>query len=160
MAHREELYLAWLFLAGLPLIYVLDFVFKCLFGTRRRRKYRRVRRKGISALKSMSWQDFEHYCAEYFLEQGYKVKMMGLGGADGGMDLLLKKGGKTTLVQCKHWKSKVGVMTVREMYGVMYAHQFDAVAIVALTGFTKDARSWVGNKPIKLIAGQDIVDKR
>ncbi|MHD0644621.1 restriction endonuclease [Pseudomonas aeruginosa] len=157
MSSQDKIYLAWIVLAGLPGLYIIDFVLKCLFGTKRSRKYRKVKKRGFSALKALSWQEFEHFCAEYFTRQGYRVKMMGLGGADGGMDLLLKKNGKTTLVQCKHWKQRVGVTTVREMYGVMHAHNFDAVFIVALNGFTKDATGWVGSKPIKLISGPTLM---
>ena len=44
------------------------------------------------------------------------------GGADGGVDLVLSKTGERILVQCKNWKSsKVGVSTVRELFGVVTA---------------------------------------
>lgn len=123
----------------------------------RRKAYEKVRQGGIAALKAMSWQDFERFCGLHFENQGYKVKLCGLGGADGGIDLLLSKRGKTTLVQCKHWKQRVSVMTVREMYGIMHANKYHAVIIVALTGYTREAQQWAAGKPILLLAGKDLV---
>ena len=39
-------------------------------------------------------------------------------GADGGIDLVLRKGSERFLVQCKQWRAyKVGVNVVRELYG-------------------------------------------
>ena len=53
---------------------------------------------------------------------GYRVTEIGGGGADGGVDLMLTKGGEKFLVQCKQWKAyKIGVDVVRELYGVMAA---------------------------------------
>jgi restriction system protein len=50
------------------------------------------------------------------------VAEIGGGGADGGVDLVLtkpgKSGGEKFLVQCKQWRAyKVGVDVVRELYG-------------------------------------------
>ena len=142
----------------LPSMLVLDLLITSYLKRRRKIAFEKLRKRGISYLKTMSWQDFERFCALHFTSEGYKVQMCGLGGADGGMYLLLKKGRKTTLVQCKHWKSKVSVTTVREMFGVMHAHKFDDVIIVALSGFTREAQQWIGNKPILLMSGEDMIN--
>ena len=43
-------------------------------------------------------------------------------GAYGGIDLVLVKDGERIPVQCNNWRSsKVGVSTVRELFGVMTA---------------------------------------
>ncbi|WP_408601247.1 restriction endonuclease [Pseudomonas sp. PLMAX] len=153
----QEFNVGMLALLIFPLVLILDFILGRLIRNRRRNAFEKLKKKGIGYLKSMSWQDFERFCALHFKAEGYKVEMCGLGGADGGMDLLLRKRWKTTLVQCKHWKAKVGVTTVREMFGVMHAHKFDNVIIVALSGYTKEAENWVGNKPIKLLSGPDLL---
>lgn len=153
----EPILVAKALVIGIPSLYVISFIHSCLFGSKHKRRYKKTRSKGLSALKRMSWQDFEHFCAEHFRANGYTVKMMGLGGADGGMDLVLKKRGKRTLVQCKHWKGRVGVTIVREMYGVMCADNFASVYIVALSGFTKEAHNWAKGKPIQLIGGLDML---
>lgn len=72
-----------------------------------------------SVLNNMSWQEFEALVGEAFRHKGYVVTETGGGGADGGVDLILRKGGENFLVQCKQWKAyKVGVDVVRELYGV------------------------------------------
>lgn len=38
------------------------------------------------------------------LRCGYAVEETGLGGADGGIDLVLRHGGRRILVQCKQWR--------------------------------------------------------
>jgi hypothetical protein len=77
---------------------------------------------GAQAIDGMSWQDFERLIGEAFRRRGYAVAATGGGGADGGVELMLTKGGEKSLVQCKHWRAQqVGVTVVRELYGVMAA---------------------------------------
>lgn len=140
-----------------PALILCDMVIHWMTKKTRRKAYEKVRQGGIAALKRMSWQDFERFCGLHFENKGFKVQLCGLGGADGGIDLLLRKRGKTTMVQCKHWKGKVSVMTVREMFGIMHANRYDAVIIVALTGFTREAQQWAAGKPISLLSGTDLV---
>lgn len=106
----------------------------------------------------MSWQQFEQLAGEAFRRQGYAVEETDLGGADGGIDLILCKNGKTTLVQCKQWQNwQVGVKVVREMLGVLVHERADAVKIVALGDYTPDARRFAQGKPIELIHGDELI---
>lgn len=53
-------------------------------------------------------------------------------GADGGVDLRLRKDGKKAYVQCKHWKKRsVGVKVVRELYGIVMAKKADQGIVVS-----------------------------
>lgn len=141
-----------------PLLLFIEPGIDLVFGRRKGRGlYRRAQKKGISAISAMSWQQFERLCAGYFTAKGYRVQLCGQGGADGGQDLVLRRSGKKTLVQCKHWKSRVGVSIVREMYGVMTAEQFDQVIIVGTSGFTKEAWSWAKGKPIHLMDANNLI---
>ena len=93
------------------------------------------------ALDDMSWQAFEALVGEAFRRKGYTVAETGGGGADGGIDLVLKKEGETFLVQCKQWKAtKVSVSTVRELYGVMAANGAAGGFVVTSGVFTDNAR--------------------
>lgn len=146
------------FIGLAPLLLLIEPGIDLMFGRKRsKRLYKRTRHRGIDYLKSLSWQDFEHVCAGYFSKQGYHVELNGLGGADGGMDLVLRRQGKKYLVQCKHWKGRVGVGVVREMYGVMHAEQFNGVFVVGLSGFTKEAWNWIKGKPISLMDGRSLI---
>lgn len=114
----------------------------------------RAQSDGLSALL---WQQFELLVGAIFREKGYQVEERGLGGPDGGVDLVLRKGGEKYFVQCKHWRSlKVGVPVARELYGAMAAE--GAVGgFVATTGqFTADAKRFVEGRNIGLIDGQQL----
>lgn len=104
------------------------------------------------ALESMSWSEFEGLTAEVFRRKGYTVIERGGNGPDGGVDLALRIGQDKYLVQCKQWKTmKVGVATVRELYGVMAAEGAVGGFVVASGAFTDDARSFADGRSIKLV---------
>lgn len=103
------------------------------------------------ALEKMSWREFEGLVAETFRRQGYRVVERGGDGPDGGVDVELHMGSDKYLVQCKQWKSqKVGVATVRELYGVMTAKRAVGAFVVASGTFTDEAKSFADGRAIKL----------
>ena len=107
------------------------------------------------ALNDMSWQKFEALVGEAFRRKGYSVTERGGGGADGGIDLALKKGGEIFLVQCKQWRAlKVGVSIVRELYGVMAAKGATGGFVVTSGVFTDEAHAFVRGKNIELMDGK------
>jgi len=86
------------------------------------------------------------------------VEETGGGGADGGIDLLLRRKGQKVIVQCKQWKTfKVGVKIVREMYGIMTAERADRVIIVASGIYTPDTMDFARGKPIDFVNGKALV---
>jgi len=144
--------LGWILLVGCWIAALLSFI------GRSRRRQLLDRQTSIDSLRQMSWRQFEQLAGEAFRRQGYAVEETGLGGADGGIDLILRKDGKTTLVQCKQWQNwQVGVKVVREMYGLLMHHQAAAVKIVALGDYTSEARRFAQGKPIELIHGGELI---
>ena len=128
------------------------------FLGRHKRKHLLETQTGLDSLRAMNWQEFEMLVGEAFRRQGYRIEETGLGGADGGVDLLMRKHGRTTLVQCKQWRSqRVDVKVVREMYGLLAHHGADAVKIVAVGDFTPDAQRFAQGKPIELIHGESLL---
>ncbi len=110
---------------------------------------------GHGALNDMSWQQFEALVGEAFRRKGYSVAEKGGGGADGGIDLVLKKQGETFLVQCKQWRAiKVGVNIVRELYGVMAARGATGGFVVTSGVFTEEARAFAKGTNIELMDGK------
>jgi len=139
---------AWLALAACTFAALLSFL--------RARQRRRLldSRTGLDSIAALGWRDFERLVGEAFRRQRYRVEETGLGGADGGIDLILSRGGRRTLVQCKQWRRRqVPVNVVREMYGLLAHHGAHAVRIAALGGFTRDAARFAAGKPIELIDG-------
>jgi restriction system protein len=107
---------------------------------------------------AMSWQEFEQLIGECFRRHGFRISETGQGGADGGVDLLLRRGSEKVLVQCKQWKtSSVGAPVVREMFGLMTHHSADRVKIVCCGKFTREAVAFAAGKPIDLVGGEALL---
>ncbi len=113
--------------------------------------------QSTNALDGMSWREFEMLVGEAFRLNGYSVVETGGGGADGGIDLVLSKGNEKFLVQCKQWKAyRVGVVVVRELYGVMAAKGAAGGFVVTSGRFTEDAKAFVEGRNLKLLDGETL----
>lgn len=112
------------------------------------------RSTAADALEGMTWREFEVLVGEGFRQRGYAVTETGGGGADGGIDLVLRKDGDKFLVQCKQWKAfKVGVTVVRELYGVMAAKGAAGGFVVTSGKFTSEAVEFSQGRNIRLVDG-------
>ena len=104
------------------------------------------------ALSTMSWKQFEGVVVEAFRRKGYSVTPSGSGGAEGGADLTMKRGGGLFLVQCKQWRAiRVGVNIVRELYGEMAARGATGGFVVTSGVFTDEACAFARGKNIELM---------
>jgi len=113
----------------------------------------------LESIRAMSWQEFELLVGEAFRRKGFDVKENGGGGADGGIDLILSKNGKKSIVQCKRWKAfSISVPLVRELYGVMTAERANDCIFVSSGNYTAEARLFAEDKPIWLIDGSELLD--
>lgn len=111
----------------------------------------------IESIRDLSWQEFEWLVGEAYRRQGFLVEETGGGGADGGVDLRLRRRDEFVLVQCKQWKSwKVGVKVVRELFGVMTAERATSAVVVTCGRFTQDALRFADGKPLALINGDGL----
>lgn len=115
--------------------------------------------RNLNTIKALDWREFENLVAEAYRRLGYSVELTGGGGADGGVDLILRRTGELILVQCKQWRSNsIGASVVREMAGLMLHHKATSVKVVCVGRFTKDATAFVAGKPIELVGGTALVD--
>lgn len=139
----------------LPLICLCGAALSAIGRAKRRRLLADVAQNPTTgALDEMTWSEFELLVGEAFRRKGYAVTETGGGGADGGVDLVLSKGGERHFVQCKQWKAfKVGVTTVRELYGVMAARGAAGGYVVTSGQFTADAKEFAAGRNISLIDG-------
>lgn len=116
------------------------------------------KQRDLNTLNQLDWKEFEQIVGEAFRRKGYFVLENPGAGADGGVDLRLRKNGKKIYVQCKNWKSsKVGVNIVRELFGVMKDKNADEGIVVTFGSYTPDAKAFVKNKPIQLIGGGALI---
>ena len=75
------------------------------------------------------------------------------------MDLVLRKDGRRSLVQCKQWKVfSVGRPVLQQMFGIMTAKSADEAIIVTSGRFTDEARAFARGKPIQLLDGPDLLE--
>lgn len=153
MVHGVGTLLAGIFQYLLPLVFLLG----SFISFRRRRRQQELHKQvgsdpAPNALEKINWRDFEGLVAECFRQQGYRVVERGGDGPDGGVDLELYMASDKYLVQCKQWKtSKVGVATVRELYGVMTAERAIGGFVVTSGAFTDDAKAFAEGRSIKLV---------
>lgn len=113
-----------------------------------------VNSESDSSLRNINWREFEILVGELFRRCGYTISETGGSGADGGVDLKLRKGSEIFLVQCKQWRAyKVSVNVVRELYGVMAAEGAAGGFVVTSGVFTSDAKAFASDKSIELIDG-------
>jgi restriction system protein len=124
-----------------------------------RKRHRLVdEQTNLDQLRQTPWKDFEYLVAEAYRRQGYQVEYSLGRGADGGVDLTMRKDGLTSLVQCKQWKVfSVGAPVVREMFGLMTAERAGQAIIVTTGNFTRDARDFAAGKPIRLVDGPQLL---
>ncbi len=135
-------------------------------GTKALATYRRAR--DFSAL---TWQDFEHLLSAVFEKDGFKVVVNGTsgtnrnalggrrrGGGDGGVDLVMRRAGTLHIVSAKHWKGRVGVKEVRDLFATVIHHKADRGWLVAVGGFTAEAWDFVKGKPINLVNGSRLTE--
>ena len=105
---------------------------------------------------SLSGVQFEQELGALFRQLDYRVEPTPASG-DQGVDLILKKDGRTTIVQCKRYKSPVGPQVARELLGSMVAFRANDAILACTGGFTKGVREFVRDRPIRLISVEDLV---
>jgi len=145
-------------------LYAVGRVGRYYFRRLSRRRWA-AQQRSIRHLNRITWQEFELLTAEMFRRYGYRVTVTGGGGADNGVDLLLFKNGRRTVVQIKQYKhkarksdgkmipKKIGVKAIREAVGVARDHNTDSVCFVALGGFGPKAIEYAKRNRILLIDG-------
>jgi len=133
-------------------------IFRFFTASPAKRSLRRYRTQ--KRLKKLSWEAFETLCANFFKVQGWKVKENEVKGADGGVDLWMKKRGIRAIVQCKKYEdARVTIKVIREMYGLMYEYDVDKAFVLTTSEFTKECYRFVEDKNIELLNGEQLAKK-
>jgi len=144
------------FFGGMAAVLILMTGLKAAISKwQRRRLY--DQQTGIESVRNLSWSQFELLIGEAYRRLGYQVTENGGGGADGGIDLVLRGHGRTTIVQCKQWKVyKVGVKPIRELLGVLVSGEAHGAIFVTSGVYTREARDFARGKPIELVDGEQL----
>jgi len=111
--------------------------------------------------RSLSGHEFEKQLYDLFKLRGYDVRLTGLHGADGGIDMVVKAGPKTIIVQCKAHRHYLSAGPVRELYGTLLherEHRDVTEAwLISASGFFRGAKDFASGKPIRLLTIHDIL---
>ncbi len=143
-------------IAWMSVFFFIPALMSAFRSARKRRQF--DRQSGIESIRALSWKQFEELLGEAYRRQGYTVFENSGKGADGGIDLTIKRAGETYLVQNKHWKTyKVSVKIVREMLGLVTAHGATGAIVVTSGAFTKEAIDFAAAQRIELVDGDDLV---
>lgn len=106
--------------------------------------------------RSLNGIDFEKEVGRLYQRLGFQVSMTPTTG-DGGVDLLLRKDGRLTVVQCKAHQKKVPIGVARELAAAMRDFKADAAIIACLEGVTKPVRDYIQDKPIHIVDLDDLI---
>src|SRR5271167_370815 len=109
--------------------------------------------------KSLDGREFEIEVARLLEGKGYVVEHRGRAG-DQGVDIVLRTGDQTIVVQCKAHTNCVGPAAVRDLYGTLVHSQATEAWLVATSGFQPGAKSFARGKRIRLMTIADLLGNR
>ena len=102
----------------------------------------------------IEWRRFEAVVETLFQQAGFETKTQSHG-ADQGIDVWLYSknapGKAVGIVQCKHWTKRVGVDKIRELRGVMAAHDIRRGQFATTSTFTTDAVEFAKANAVNLL---------
>lgn len=124
----------------------------------RRKAEEEEKRKQVEWWQSLDGHRFELELAELLRKRGFDVELTSPSG-DQGVDLFLKRSGRTVVVQCKAHADYVSPGVVRDLYGTMIHFKADEAWLVTTSGFHKGAKSFAESKPIRLITIAELLEQ-
>ncbi|MDF9761604.1 hypothetical protein OKW24_003377 [Peribacillus simplex] len=112
----------------------------------------------LDNLKTMPHRDFEYYIADLFSSKGYEATVTSASG-DGGKDIILRKDGYTSIVECKRYTTKkIGRPEIQKFHSALIDIHANEGFYVTTSSFANTAVKYVANKPINLIDGQQLIN--
>jgi restriction system protein len=117
----------------------------------------KLRTHKIDFLLRLTPGEFEEIVGNMYSKFGYSVERTPMTN-DFGRDLILKKDGKMTFVECKRYDrdTPIGRRPLQLFYGVMVNMKADAGIFVTTSSFAKTAVNFAGETGIKLIDGYEL----
>ena len=106
--------------------------------------------------RSMPGRVFERELGAAFAGQGFAVELTPASG-DQGVDIILRRGGRKTIVQCKATAKPVGPAVARELYGTLQASGANDAILAATGGVTSGVREFIRGKPITVMTLAEIL---
>lgn len=139
--------------------------FVLFFLIKRYRKFKRnqklnaekIKIYDISQINSFTGEEFERYLKNLFEQMGYRVSLTKKS-KDYGVDLILEKHKKQTIVQAKCYSHTVGISAIQEIISARKHYNiFDAIVITNNT-FSKEAQLLADENKVMLAGGKELVE--
>ena len=137
--------------------FVVAFLVKSYLKYKQRKKANSemIKIYDISQINSMTGVEFENYLKLLFEKMGYKVSLTKKS-KDFGVDLILEKNGKKTILQAKCYSGTVGVSAVQEIISARNHYNiFDAIVMTNKT-FSKEARVLADESKVMLAGREEL----
>jgi len=118
------------------------------------------RKKQKNYWMQMDGRTFEIEVAKLFQLNKYET-LLSPKGADGGVDIIVKKDNKKYAVQCKAHKNKISESVARDLHGVLYSDNFSGGFLISLSGFSSKTKEFCNSKTKKniyMLELEDIID--
>lgn len=113
-------------------------------------KKKKYRNSSLSVIDRMEGHEFEEYLIVHFEKLGCRCRYVGAGGHDYGVDILVTKNGRTTAVQAKRYRDKVGLKAVQEIISGKQYYKADEALVITNSFFTKPAADIAERCGVKL----------
>lgn len=104
-------------------------------------------------LQPITWWQFESVVAEMYRRLGYsEVVVVGSSGADGGVDIKMRRGSEVCVVQCRHLRprERVKLESVRAFAFVAQKHRADRAIFVTTGLFSPPAQLTAAESPVPM----------
>ncbi len=150
---NEELLNAGL-VSGLILALAIAVIVAALaffFSLEKRKRISRAYLKSTLAdLDYATGENFERYLLAFFESQGYRGHLTDKS-HDYGADLVLHKDGRTTVVQAKRYRGRVGVAAVQQVVGAKSYYKADDMIVATNAYFTAPAKKLAAANHVTLL---------
>ena len=102
-------------------------------------------------IEDMTGVEFEHFCAGYLKQKGFrKIQTTPVSG-DYGADLVaVDWQGKRWVFQCKRYSKNVGVKAIQEIHSARNHYGAEKAAVLTNVGFTRNAKKLAEENEIEL----------
>jgi restriction system protein len=112
----------------------------------------------LDDLRALTPRAFEELVLAAYRRQRWSGSLTGHG-ADGGVDVILQRGGETVYVQCKRWTwQTIPVEAVRALKGSMATQNVARGIFVCCGRFTAEAQRFAASTGITTVGGEALLD--
>lgn len=115
----------------------------------------RIKIYNISQINALSGTEFEKYLKILFEKMGYSVDLTKKS-KDFGVDLILKKRGKQTIVQAKRYSHTVGIAAVQEIISARVHYDVYDAIVITNQKFSKEAQILAAENNVMLAGGEEL----